>query len=123
VHFVARLNRAASAELAVLEELVSHTELTGGLDTRRCPLADKDGTLRAGPIYTTAMQSREDPSCPFYKFVWENHTPPRVRFFGWLLVQKRIQCKANLASKNIVDTATCDLCNYAHLILHCNLAA
>ncbi|RLM91554.1 uncharacterized protein C2845_PM08G18360 [Panicum miliaceum] len=44
VHFVARLNRAASAELAVLEELVSDTELTGGLDTRRCPLADKDET-------------------------------------------------------------------------------
>jgi len=33
-----------------------------------------------------------------------------VRFFAWLLVQGRIQCKANLVTKGIVDAPTCELC-------------
>jgi hypothetical protein len=110
------------------EGLASDIELTAGTDARHCPLASKNGTLRAGPVYAIAMQAREDPSCPFYKFVWQNHAPPRVCFFGWLLVQKRIQCKATLAAKNTMDTATCELCNCAeetpdHPILHCSVAA
>jgi len=53
--------------------------------------------------------------------------PPRVRFFAWLLVQEKIQCKTNLLLKNIIEDATCNLCttemeNPDHLILHCPFA-
>ncbi|CAN6371657.1 unnamed protein product [Urochloa humidicola] len=41
-----------------------------------------------------------------------NRAPPRVQFFAWLLVQERIQCRANLMKKNIVDDAKCELCNH-----------
>ena len=73
------------------------------------------------------MHARADADCPFYKFVWINHTPPRVRFFAWLLVQGKIQCKTNLLLKNIVDDAECELCHMDvespdHLILHCPTA-
>ena len=96
-------------------------------DCRKCPLAEKDGTLRAGPIYRARMSLQENTPCPFYKFVWSNCAPPRVRFFAWLLVQEKIQCKTNLRFKNVVDDAECEVCRVAvespdHLILHCTIA-
>jgi hypothetical protein len=36
-----------------------------------------------------------------YKFIWENHASPKVKFFGWLLVQNRIQTKENLLKKTL----------------------
>jgi len=45
-----------------------------------------------------------------HKFVWRNFAPPRVRFFGWLLVQNRIQSRDNLKKKTIVEDACCELC-------------
>lgn len=102
-HFVSRLTRAAAAELAALDGLLDDVALSDAPDQRRCSLAATDGVLRAGPVYSTAMQVRPDENCTFYKFVWLNHAPPRVRFFAWLLVQHRIQCKTNLLHKNIVD--------------------
>jgi len=126
-HFVTRLSRAAAAELAALEELLDDVHLSADPDNRLCPLAAKDNILRAGPVYATAMHARADADCPFYKFVWINHAPPRVRFFAWLLVQGKIQCKTNLLLKNIVDDAECELCHMDvespdHLILHCPTA-
>ena len=52
---------------------------------------------------------------------------PRVKFFGWLLLQERIQCRANLAKKNILDSDTRELCgqsaeNCDHLVFHCPVA-
>jgi len=47
------------------------------------------------------------------KFIWQNKAPPHVKFFAWLLSQERIQCKANLLRKGIVDNADCDDCRVA----------
>lgn len=52
---------------------------------------------------------------------------PRVKFFAWLLVQNRIQCKSNLLKKNILDDDTCELCNNGsedadHIISRCPFA-
>jgi hypothetical protein len=68
------------------------------------------------------------PTSPFSTFVWENKTPPRVQFFTWLLVQERIQCRANLVVKNVIDSATCALCQAAdedcnHLLFSCPFVA
>jgi hypothetical protein len=50
-----------------------------------------------------------------------------VQFFGWLLSQGRIQCKANLVRKGIVDSSECDVCHGAeetpaHVIFGCTTA-
>lgn len=39
-----------------------------------------------------------------------NISPPRVKFFGWLLTQNRIHCRQALARKNILEDATCEIC-------------
>lgn len=48
--------------------------------------------------------------CDYYKFIWGNHAPPRVKFFGWLLVQNRIQSKENLLKKHCVESGLSELC-------------
>ena len=126
-HFAYRLSHIATAKLAMLEEIVEEVVLQDMPDCRKCPLAEKDGTLRAGLIYRARMSLQENTPCPFYKFVWSNCAPPRVRFFAWLLVQEKIQCKTNLRFKNVVDDAECEVCRVAvespdHLILHCTIA-
>jgi len=54
--------------------------------------------------------------------------PPKVQFFAWLLVQERIQCRANLLKKNVVQDATCEVCqgdmeDCDHLIFKCPFAS
>ena len=54
-------------------------------------------------------------------------SPPRVKFFMWLLVQDRVQTRSNLLKKNIISDATCELCHAVvetaeHLIFHCPIA-
>ena len=50
-----------------------------------------------------------------------------MQFFGWLLVQDRIQCRTNLLTKNIVEDATCELCHLEdedsnHIVFSCPIA-
>jgi hypothetical protein len=61
------------------------------------------------------------------KFIWKNKAPPRVQFFAWLLTQSRIQCRANLPKKSIVQEATCEACGATeetatHIIFQCPFA-
>lgn len=65
--------------------------------------------------------------CAFFDFVWRSCAPPKVKFFAWLLVQNRIQCKANLKRKNVLDDDRCDICGTAtedadHIITRCHFA-
>lgn len=75
-----------------------------------------------GKIYKLAITTGN--KCEYYQFVWKNHAPPKVKFFAWLLLQERIQCKTNLKRKNVLDSDTCDLCGLApetpdHIISQC----
>ncbi|GJN35428.1 hypothetical protein PR202_gb24205 [Eleusine coracana subsp. coracana] len=70
----------------------------------------------------------EGGSCEYYKFIWENRAPPKVKFFGWLLVQDRIQTRQNLLKKHCIDSESCELCSTqvessVHLIARCAFAA
>lgn len=54
----------------------------------------------------------------------ENSVPPRIQFFMWLASKGRIQCRANLFKKKIVDSPVCEVCGASeettdHIILQC----
>jgi hypothetical protein len=62
-------------------------------------------------------------------FLWQNSAPPRVKFFAWLLVKGRIQCRSNLLRKGILeaDGSRCPICDAhletpAHIMFHCSFA-
>jgi hypothetical protein len=55
-------------------------------------------------------------------------SPPRVRFFGWLVNNGRVQCHVNLARKKVVQDTTCEVCGQApedtaHIFLHYGFAS
>jgi hypothetical protein len=84
------------------------------------------GKLDSGSLYRP-LQSRNVPPQPAAKFIWNSHAPPRVQFFVWLLVHGRIQCRATLFRKAIVDSPVCEICNLAdetstHIVFGCRFA-
>lgn len=121
--FVSRLSSVASAELATLTDLLGDVVLTDDTDARRCPWEDAASKLSSSALYKTVTASEVE--CVYYKFIWENCAPPKVKFFGWLLVQNRIQTKENLLKKHCLDNDTCEVCvtgaveSAAHLIAGC----
>jgi len=72
------------------------------------------------------FKARGQTADPKEVFIWKTWAPPRVQLFMWLLLQGRIQCRAVLLKKHIVDSATCEICNAAdetpeHIIHGCSL--
>jgi hypothetical protein len=104
---------------------VSQVFIMASLTSWSSKFTSVQGRLDIARIYKAASSSGQ--SSRIYIFVWKSRAPPRVRFFGWLLLKDRIQSHANLYRKNIVDDATSELCHQApetshHLIFHCNIA-
>jgi len=123
-YLVPRLTARAAAELEQLRQILTRVRLRPGDDRRSSPLCDAGGVLRAGPAYQLSMVAAGAPPCDFHAFVWGNRAPPKVQFFAWLLVQERIQCRANLLKKNVVQDATCEVCRAGvedcdHLLFRC----
>jgi len=40
------------------------------------------------------------------KFIWSSSTPLRVQFFGWLLINDKIQSRVNLQKRKVLEEAT-----------------
>jgi hypothetical protein len=66
---------------------------------------------------------------PFCGFVWHNHAPSRVRFFTWLLSRDRLQTRAVLLHKTILERAAafCPICQDPietanHIFFECGFA-
>ena len=106
--------------------LLDGVVLTNTPDVRVCPWEDRLHKLSSSSVYRAVVSNGE--GCEYYKFIWENCAPPKVKFFGWLLVQNRIQTKENLLRKHCVDDSVCEVCSLAvesssHLIAGCPFAA
>jgi len=122
---VPRLSLQAAVEKIDADNLIASISLHQQQDERNSFFAAVGNLLDTGQLYRASTQSGE--RCQSYEFVWKNYAPPRVKFFGWLLLQERIQCRANLAKKNILDSDTRELCgqsaeNCDYLIFHCPVA-
>jgi len=85
------------------------------------------GRLDTSSLYK-ALMAAHTPHSACSDFVWKNRAPPRVQFFVWLLVQRRVHSRSNLLKKSIVADATCELCRnhhepVDHLAVACPVAA
>jgi hypothetical protein len=87
----------------------------------------KDGALDASALYKLRTWGGVD--APFFSFVWENHAPPRVRFFAWVLSRSRVPSRSSLLRKNILTAAEarCPMCSAPletanHIFFECAFA-
>jgi hypothetical protein len=123
---VPRLSSVAEEEFVALSTLMADVTLVDAADVHRCPWEDAAGKLSSSAMYNIVVSTGA--VCEYYKFVWENCAPPKVKFFGWLLIQDRIQTKKNLLKKHCLDNDTCEVCgpgveSIAHLIVGCAFSA
>lgn len=126
-HLVRRLTQQAEAELELLEDKLSHFTLMDTDDRRSSPFADTSGKLCTSTLYAV-LKSRGAEAGSANSAFWRSCAPPRVQFFGWLLIHGRVQCKTSLLQRKVVQDSTCELCNRepetaSHLIFHCAFAA
>lgn len=125
-HFlVPRLSAQAASELVQVQQIIAATSLTQQPDLRTSRFASSHDKLDTARIYKVSISTGNNSK--IYPFVWQSRAPHRVRFFGWLLLQDRIQCRANLYHRNILEDDICELCHQAaenseHLIFHCTVA-
>jgi len=124
-NLTARLSSQATLELTEVQQLLASITLTQQPDRRTCKFADTTSKLNTGAIYRASTYSGV--SSRIYNYVWTSRAPTRVRFFGWLLMLGRLQCRANLYYKHVLDDDICELCRQQpetsdHLIFHCTVA-
>jgi hypothetical protein len=87
----------------------------------------KSGALDAATLYK--LRTWGGVHAPFHDFVWLNHAPSRVQFFGWLLSRGRLQTRAALHRETILsnEETGCPICLSSletadHLFLGCGFA-
>ncbi|RLM65717.1 uncharacterized protein C2845_PM16G00440 [Panicum miliaceum] len=117
----------AQQERTQVEELLAAWTSSTTSDKRLCIFAADDGKLHTSALYKLLQSAKGDKS-PQASFTWRNKAPPRVQFFAWLLVRERIQSRAHLRQRKVLDNATCEVCSEAdetaaHIIFECPFAA
>jgi hypothetical protein len=113
-------------EYIILEDMISSVSLSPNEDVRSSMFERKNGYLNSARIYRTSTSSGVKTTG--YKFIWRSHAPPKVKFFGWLLLQNRLQCRVNLHRKGIVEEDVCPICQNApksedHMLRDCSFVA
>lgn len=123
---VPRLTGQARSELQHVRQLLRDTRLTDDPDARHSPFATTDGRLRTSLLYRL-LNNKEQPTDTRAGAVWSCCVPPRVKFFGWLLLQGRLQCRSQLRKRNVVGDNSCELCQgceetVEHIMFECPFA-
>jgi hypothetical protein len=123
---VHRLSEAAQLELQGVEDILHNTDLREEPDKRCSPFLRPDNSLDSGQLYRL-IKARGQGNEPRAAFIWKTFVPPRVQLFMWLLTQRRIKSRSLLVKKHIVDSATCEICNYGdetpeHIIHGCTIS-
>jgi hypothetical protein len=116
----------AAAGFDALSSILKDIVLSDEADIRICLWEDKARKLSSSALYKTVIATGA--YCDYHKFIWENRAPPKLKFFGWLLVQNRkqnrIQMKERLLKKHCLNSDSCVICNSGiesstHLIAGC----
>nr|XP_051182879.1 uncharacterized protein LOC127296717 [Lolium perenne] len=122
------MSSVAARQKEELERVSTAIHLTEGVDVRKLPLCGRaGGRLQTASLYRLCnyggvLDEHHD-------FVWLSCAPSKVKFFGWLLVKNRIQCRANLLRKGIIALADsgCPICpasseTAGHILFGCPFA-
>ncbi|CAN6372752.1 unnamed protein product [Urochloa humidicola] len=125
-HLVPRLTSMAQAELQTVNAILHATSLATSEDVRSSPFLLPDGRLQTSSIYKILKAAQGDCD-PHTAFVWQNNAPPRVRFFAWLLTNDRVQSRANLRRRTVIDDDSCEICHGSaetsdHIMFQCHIA-
>jgi hypothetical protein len=99
---VPRLTARGEQQLCELDDILGAFSLNPGEPDRRSLLRCRknSGALDAAALYR--LRTWGGVHAPFHDFVWLNHAPSKVQFFGWLLSRGRLQTRAALHEKNIL---------------------
>lgn len=113
-----RLTVAATHELACLNSLVQDVRISATPDAR---------CLLNGAPFTTkgaykALSS--ELSSPGLMEIWQSRVPNKVKVFGWLLYLDRLNTRANLLHKHMIQDESCPRCSHAsgcrdHIFFKC----
>lgn len=125
---VPRLSATAQRQRSKLVATLPRLELVATPDMRVLPLcATPNGKLSTSALYKLCTFGGV--RSPHYEFVWCSRAPSKVKFFAWLLVQGRIQCRSNLPKKKILteDESGCPICDEKvetpdHVVFGCPFA-
>ena len=96
-----RLTMAATQQLAALSLLLQGTTLTDDADSRLLLDGSAFSTRGAYVGIQTALLN------PDADRVWASRVPNKVKIFGWLLLLDRLNTRANLRHKHILDYELC----------------
>jgi hypothetical protein len=124
--WVPRMSSQAILELGEVRTTLQHTDLQDVADVRKGPFCLPQGKFDLGGLYRLLKSKDGNPQL-VAGFVWSSYAPRCIQFFIWLLMQRRIQCRTNLVTKQIVDTALCEVCGLHdktadHIIAGCPFA-
>ena len=125
---VPRLTVAAARQKQKLAGILAATHLSPVSDQRSLPLCGaKDGKMKNSRLYK--LSTMGGVLSRHHDFIWESRAPSRVKFFAWLLVHGRIQCRSNLLRKSIItpEESGCPICSAPletpeHIMLSCPFA-
>jgi hypothetical protein len=99
---VNRLSTHAVEDKCIVDDLLLSTQLSGAKDNRTSCFEKKGQQLHTSQLYKISTRSGVESG--LFRFVWHSHAPPRAKFFGWLLLQERIQ---NPVQNEPLDQAHC----------------
>ena len=125
-----RINKStplARMELTEARQIIARLRFSDTDDKRQSPLFGIDGRLQTSMLYKL-LKSNQSQLDAKAKFIWSSSTPPRVQFFGWLLISDKIQSRVNLQKWKVLEEATCELCQHQpetslHLLFWCPATA
>lgn len=99
-----RLTAAATVELASLLSLLQVVQLNEDADERKM-LNGKPFSSRAA--YASPHDCDNDSDS---RLLWSSRVPNKIKIFGWLLHLNRLNTRANLHHKNIIESPHCPRC-------------
>lgn len=113
-----------SQELSQLTLALQDVSLSEEEDLRLSPLSQQ-GDLTTRGIYHTLLPPSE--TDPVHNFIWKNASPPKFKFFAWLLSKDRLPTAKNLFTKIILQSPQCAICQTGeetsnHLFFMCPFA-
>lgn len=116
------LTQVAHAELDHLLSVLQGIRLHDAKDVRRLTNTNK-------PFSTRDAYEALSPTLEVQDFhgawIWRSKVPNKVKIFGWLFFKDRLNTKANLLHKNIMENAICHRCSHPdedkhHVIFSCD---